>query len=71
MLKYGEQTRLARLAGISPSRLNDILRGRRPVPPPLAIRLEAAAKELGYDVPRTVWVFRDLRKPFSDLFTNQ
>lgn len=69
--KYGEQKRLAELASCNLTHLNDIIHGRKNCPPPLAVRLEAAAKELGRDIPRSVWVFRDLRKHFGDLFPNQ
>lgn len=34
-------------------------------------RLEEAAASLGYNVPRSVWVFPDLRGPYSSLFPNK
>lgn len=69
--KRGDRIRVARLAGISPQYMCDIIHGRKVARPELAIRLEAASKGCGYDIPRAVWVFRDLRKQFGDLFPNQ
>lgn len=66
----GDKRRLALDAGVSPQYLSDILAGRRQCHPDLANRLETAAANLGYRIPRAVWVFRDMRAS-NPLFCKQ
>lgn len=58
----GDQRKLAERAGCNYTQLNDIIHGRKYCHPTLAGRLSEAAKELGYNIPRALWVFQDLRK---------
>lgn len=60
--RRGDQRRLAAYAGISPQQLCDIIHHRKACYPELARKLEEGAEKLGYTIPRTVWVFLDLRK---------
>ena len=57
----GDRTKLATLAGIKPQYLCDIISGRKAARALLAVRLEAAARELGYDISRSEWAFLDMR----------
>ena len=57
----GDKSRLARMADIPASYLSDIMAGRKICHPTLAVKLEAEARGLGYDIPRAQWCFVDLR----------
>lgn len=58
---WGDKSRVARGAGIGSSFLCDIMAGRKPCSAALAVRLERSAKEHGYNIPRSVWCFEDMR----------
>lgn len=58
---YGDRTKLAALADISPSYLCDIMSGRKECSPSKATRLATASKALGYDIPALVWAFPEMR----------
>lgn len=60
--QHGDKAKVARLAGISPSYLCDIMHGRRTCDPWLASRLSDACRELGYRISRMTWAFQDERK---------
>lgn len=59
---WGDKTRLAAMAGISPAYLSDIIHGRRSCPPDRAMRLEFCASALGYRIPCIAWAFHQYRK---------
>ena len=58
---WGDKTRLANLTGISKSYLTNILKGRDNCPSHLSYHLERYSKELGYNIPKNAWVFKDER----------
>lgn len=64
---YGDKGEMARKTSIPLSYFSDILHNRKPCRPELAINLEVAARELGYQIPRDVWIFPDKRFG-NDLF---
>ena len=55
--KRGDQTELARRAGISPQYLNDLIHARSRALPELAKVLEREAKILGYKLTVNDWIF--------------
>lgn len=59
---WGDKSRVARGAGIGAAFLSDIMAGRKPCSAVLAVKLERSAKDLGYDIPRTLWAFEDMRQ---------
>lgn len=59
----GDRTKLATAIGVQASVICDIIKGRRAVSPARAIELEKACAELGYNIPRTAWVFVEERDP--------
>lgn len=58
---YGDKSRVAHAAGISPQFFCDIYKNRSRCSPELAIRLEQACDRYGYHISRSMWVFEDLR----------
>ena len=62
--KRTTQKEIARLAEIGPDFLSHIIRGRRPCPPPDAVRLEAVTA-----ISRVTWVWgspEEIRKAVED-----
>lgn len=58
---FGDKSELARRAGISPQYLSDIIAGRKTCSSRLGTLLAKHSMALGYDIPRSVWVFQDMR----------
>lgn len=62
--KKTTQKEIARQADISPDFLSHIIRGRRPCPPPVAVRLEEVTK-----IDKSTWVWgtpEQIRKAVED-----
>ena len=57
----GDKGKIAREAGIGSSYLCDIMHRRKLCPAELAVRLEAACRTYGYNIPRDQWVFVEHR----------
>ncbi len=60
--EWGDKTALARLAGITPQYLNDIIKGRRWPGHMLASRLARMARRMGYEVSVAEWAIPELRR---------
>lgn len=60
-LEYGDQARLAEVAGVSTQFLNDVLKGRKRCPGTLAVKLELISEEvLGQKVLASEWILAGL-----------
>ena len=60
--RRGDKSKLARMVGISPSYLCDIMSGRKQCRPFLARKLSDACELLGYPITRSMWAFPEERK---------
>ena len=64
---WGDKGKLAKAAGISPQYLSDIIHGRKECRGTLAITLRDEAAKMGYKIPSSDWVFRNV-EPVNPLF---
>lgn len=59
----GDRSKIARRLGVAASVVCDYVNGHRNVTPSTAVKLEKLCAELGYNIPRSAWVFHDERDP--------
>lgn len=55
--QIGDRAKLAKLAGISPQYLCDLIHCRKRALPELATKLEDASGQLGYEFTRLDWLY--------------